>query len=62
MHEGSADNTIKLWKTHKNVRTYPGHTQAVRGLALITDIGFASCSNDRYVFSAPARVSWSRPP
>ena len=62
MHEGSADNTIKLWKTHKNVRTYPGHTQAVRGLALITDIGFASCSNDRYVFSAPARVCWSRPP
>lgn len=47
--EGSADNTIKLWKQHKNVRTYPGHTQAVRGLALITDIGFASCSNDRYV-------------
>ncbi|KAH9854795.1 WD-40 repeat-containing protein [Lenzites betulinus] len=43
---GSADNTIKLWKQHKNVRTYPGHTQAVRGLALITDIGFASCSND----------------
>ncbi len=49
--EGSADNTIKLWKQHKNVRTYPGHTQAVRGLALITDIGFASCSNDRYVSS-----------
>ena len=47
--EGSADNTIKLWKQHKNVRTYPGHTQAVRGLALITDIGFASCSNDRCV-------------
>ena len=46
---GSADNTIKLWKQHKNVRTYPGHTQAVRGLALITDIGFASCSNDRCV-------------
>lgn len=47
---GSADNTIKLWNKHKNVRTYAGHTQAVRGLALYTDIGFASCSNDRLAF------------
>jgi phospholipase A-2-activating protein len=27
------------------VRTYEGHTDVVRGVALITDIGFASCSN-----------------
>lgn len=44
---GSADNTIKLWHGNKAVRTYTGHTQAVRGLALIPDIGFASCANDR---------------
>lgn len=44
---GAADNTIKLWHQHKNVKTFTGHTQAVRGLVLIPDIGFASCSNDR---------------
>jgi phospholipase A-2-activating protein len=47
LSSGSADKTIKLWQEHKNVRTYRGHQDAVRGLALITDIGFASCSNDR---------------
>ena len=46
---GSADKTIKLWKQHKAVRTFTGHKDAVRGLALVTDIGFASCSNDRRV-------------
>lgn len=46
---GSADKTIKLWKEHKVVRTFDGHKDAVRGLALVTDIGFASCSNDRQV-------------
>jgi WD40 repeat protein len=54
---GSADNSIKLWDQHKNVRTFTGHTQAVRGLAAIPDIGFASCSNDRsvgtYIVQAP---------
>ena len=45
--EGAADNTIKLWDHQKNVKTFNGHTQAVRGLAVIPDIGFASCSNDR---------------
>ena len=44
---GSADKRIKLWKRDKVVRTFDGHTDAVRGLALVTDIGFASCSNDR---------------
>lgn len=47
---GSADKTIKLWQQHKVLRTFSGHQDAVRGLALVPDIGFASCSNDRYVF------------
>lgn len=46
---GSADKTIKLWKRQKAVRTFTGHKDAVRGIALVTDIGFASCSNDRQV-------------
>ncbi len=44
---GSADKTIKVWKQHKCIKTITGHTGVVRGLALIPDIGFASCSNDR---------------
>lgn len=44
---GSADKTIKLWKEQKNIQTFTGHTDAVRGLCTIPDIGFASCSNDR---------------
>jgi phospholipase A-2-activating protein len=44
--KASADKTIKLWKEHKSVLTFTGHTDAVRGLALMPDIGFASCSND----------------
>lgn len=44
---GSADKTIKLWEKHKAVQTFNGHQDAVRGLALVPDIGFASCSNDR---------------
>lgn len=47
---GSADKTIKLWKQHKCLRTYHGHKDAVRTLALLTDIGFASGSNDRSVY------------
>jgi phospholipase A-2-activating protein len=46
---GSADKIIKHWVQHKCVRDFTGHTDAVRGLALVPDIGFASCSNDRYV-------------
>lgn len=42
----SADRTIKLWKRNKAIRTFNGHQDAVRGLALIPHIGFASCSND----------------
>lgn len=47
--QASADKSIKLWHEHKQVRTYTGHTDAVRGLALVPDIGFASCANDRWV-------------
>lgn len=46
---GSADKTIKLWEQHKCIATFTGHADAVRGLALVPDIGFASCSNDRCV-------------
>ena len=53
-NEGSADKTIKLWKQNKAVRTFTGHKDAVRGLALVTDIGFASCSNDRQVHCSPS--------
>jgi len=45
----SADKTIRLWEQSKQVKQYTGHTDAVRGLALVPDIGFASCSNDRFV-------------
>lgn len=45
----SADKTIQLWEQSKPVKKYTGHTDAVRGLALIPNIGFASCSNDRFV-------------
>lgn len=63
---GSADNTIKLWQQHKSVQTYTGHTQAVRGLALVPDIGFASCSNDRQVtlithYQRPHLIMITRP-
>ena len=45
----SADKTIRLWEQSKSVKQYTGHTDVVRGLALIPNIGFASCSNDRFV-------------
>jgi phospholipase A-2-activating protein len=45
----SADKTIRLWEQSKTVKQYTGHTDAVRGLALVPNIGFASCSNDRFV-------------
>ncbi|CAK5265205.1 unnamed protein product [Mycena citricolor] len=41
----SADKSIKLWKQHKVVQTLPA-TGVVRSLALIPDIGFASCSDN----------------
>lgn len=44
----SADTTIRFWMQNKVIRTYEGHRDAVRGLSLIPDLGFASCSNDRW--------------
>lgn len=48
---GAADNLVKLWKGDKAVRTFSGHTQAVRALAkLDAGVGggdlFASAGND----------------
>ena len=51
--QGSADKMIKLWRENKAIRTFTGHKDVVRGLALVTDIGFASCSNDRQVHRDP---------
>lgn len=42
----SADKTIRLWKNGKLSHVYQGHTDAVRGLALVPGVGFVSCSND----------------
>jgi phospholipase A-2-activating protein len=44
-HRGSADKTIKQWAGDKCVRTYQNHTDVVRGIVLVPDFGFASCSN-----------------
>jgi len=43
---GSADATIKLWQGGKCKDTYRGHKDAVRGLTLMPNDQFASCSND----------------
>jgi hypothetical protein len=42
---GGADKSIRLWSGKKCEREYHGHADVVRGIALITDIGFASCAN-----------------
>lgn len=42
----SADKSIRLWKNGKLTHVYQGHTDAVRGLALVPGVGFVSCSND----------------
>lgn len=42
----SADKSIRLWRNGKLVHVYQGHTEAVRGLALVPNVGFVSCSND----------------
>ncbi|KAL9558810.1 hypothetical protein MBANPS3_000710 [Mucor bainieri] len=42
----SADKSIRLWRQGKLVHVYQGHTEAVRGLALVPNVGFVSCSND----------------
>ena len=43
---GSADKTIKLWKAGKCEKTFTGHQDCVRCLALISVHEFLSCSND----------------
>jgi phospholipase A-2-activating protein len=43
----SGDKTIKIWQNSINVRTLTAHSDAVRGLALIPGVGFASSSNDK---------------
>jgi phospholipase A-2-activating protein len=42
----SADKTIRLWQNGKETKVFNGHTDVVRGLALVPGVGFASCSND----------------
>lgn len=45
----SADKTIKLWDMNgKLLVTFLGHTDVVRSLGIIPQIGFVSCSNDAY--------------
>lgn len=46
MLSGSADKTIKLWKAGRCEKTFTGHEDCVRGLAVISNLEFFSCSND----------------
>lgn len=45
---GSADKTIKMWKAGTCQRTFTGHTDCVRGLAVLSAVEFLSSSNDWY--------------
>ena len=42
----SADRTIKLWSGGECVKTFSGHADVVRTLALVPGVGFLSGSND----------------
>lgn len=50
---GSADRTIKVWRGTPGhmqcISTLQKHTDCVRGLALVPEIGFVSCGNDGLV-------------
>ncbi|KAF3821342.1 hypothetical protein GH733_011495 [Mirounga leonina] len=46
MLTGSADKTIKLWKAGRCERTFSGHEDCVRGLAILSETEFLSCAND----------------
>ena len=46
MLTASADRTVKLWRGEACVRTFSGHTDAVRTLACLPGLGFLSGSND----------------
>ena len=44
---GSADKTVKLWRSYECVKTMEAHTNCVRGLALNKQLGgFVTCGND----------------
>ncbi|KVI01961.1 G-protein beta WD-40 repeat-containing protein [Cynara cardunculus var. scolymus] len=43
---GSSDTTIKLWKGSKCAHTFAGHTDTVRGLAIMPGLGILSASHD----------------
>lgn len=45
----SADKSIKLWKSGVAINTLTGHTDTVRGLAVISRSEFISTSNDATV-------------
>ncbi|NXG69255.1 PLAP protein, partial [Baryphthengus martii] len=49
MLTGSADKTIKLWKAGRCERTFTGHEDCVRGLAVLSEMEFLSCANDASV-------------
>ena len=40
-----------MWKNNVCINTITGHTDVVRDLCIVDDIGFASCSNDGYVYT-----------
>lgn len=50
---GSADRTVKIWQGAPGqmqcITTQQRHTDCVRGLALLQDVGFVSCGNDGVV-------------
>ncbi|CAL5377236.1 unnamed protein product [Camellia sinensis] len=43
---GSSDTTLKLWKGRTCVHTFVGHTDTVRSLAVMPDLGILSASHD----------------
>jgi phospholipase A-2-activating protein len=52
----SADKTIRYWRGDKQISVITKHTEVVRGLCEIPNLGFASCGNDSYVFLAPLKT------
>ena len=46
MLTGSADKTIKMWKGGACQKTLGGHTDCIRGLAVLSPEEFLSCAND----------------